>query len=62
MEFRGSQMIRPTARGASKDPEFVPQDDDFEFLELLRPRSQSHEFEQPANQRVAQRHEHDPPT
>jgi hypothetical protein len=42
-----------------KDREFVPQDDDFEFLKLLGPSAQSHEFEQPAKRHVAQRHEHE---
>ena len=37
----------------------MAQDDDFEFLKLLRPSAQSHEFEQPAKRHVAQRHEHD---
>ena len=50
---------RRTARGAPKDREFVPQDDDFEILELLRPSAQSHEFEQPAKQHIRQRHEHE---
>jgi hypothetical protein len=35
-----------------------PQDDNFEFLELLRPNAQHHQLENPANQPVAQRHEH----
>ena len=36
---------RRTARFAAKDREFVPQDDDFEFLELLRPKTQGDELE-----------------
>ena len=41
---------RRTACGAPEDREFVPQDDDFEFLELLRPNAKHHELEKPANQ------------
>jgi hypothetical protein len=35
------------------------QDDDFKFLELLRPSAQHHELEKPANRPVAQRQEHE---
>ena len=49
---------RRTARFALEDREFVPQNDDFEFLELLRPNEKPYELEKRANQPVAQRHEH----
>jgi hypothetical protein len=38
---RSPAVIARTARGAPKDREFVAQDDDFEFLKLLRPSAQS---------------------
>jgi hypothetical protein len=50
---------RRTARFTPKDRDFVPQYDDFQFLELLRPKAQGDELEQPAKQRVGQRHEHE---
>jgi hypothetical protein len=50
---------RRSPRLPAKNREFVPQDDDFEFLELLRPDAQGHEFKKPAKQPVTQRHEHE---
>ena len=50
--------LRP-ARGPPKNGQFVPQDNDFERLELIRPRAQRHEFEEPTQQHVAERHEHE---
>jgi hypothetical protein len=50
---------RRAARVAPKDCEFVPQDDDFEFPKLLRPNAKNHEFEKPAQQHVARRHQHE---
>jgi hypothetical protein len=36
---------RRSARGTPKNREFVPEDDDLEFFEVLRPRVQSYEFQ-----------------
>ena len=58
-----ADLLRTTgprsAHGMPKIGEFVPQDDDLEFLEVLRPTVQHDEFDQPARQRVAERQEHD---
>jgi hypothetical protein len=54
-----NRAYRRTPRFPTKDRELMPQHDDLEFLELLRPNAQHHEFEEPAKQHVAQRHEHE---
>jgi len=46
-------------RGPPKNGEFVSQDNDFELLERLRLRAQRHEFEQPTQHHLAERHEHE---
>jgi len=50
---------RGTARFRPKDREFVPQHNDFEFLELVRPNDEGDELEKPAKQHVAERHGHE---
>src|SRR5262249_49202142 len=42
---------RRTPRFPTKDRELMPQRDDLEFLERLRPNAQNHAFEKPAKQR-----------
>jgi hypothetical protein len=49
---------RRSALRTPKNGEFVPKNNDFEVLELTRPRAKRHEFEQPPQQHVAERHEH----
>ena len=41
---------RRSAPGTPKNREVVPQDNDFEFLELIGPRAQRHECEEPTQQ------------
>jgi len=48
-----------TARPSPKNPEFVPQHDDFEFLEFVRLNDQGDQLQKPAKQHVAQRHDHE---
>ena len=50
---------RRTSRLPAQNREFVPQHDDLKLLQLLRPKAQNHEFQKPAKQHVAQRHEHE---
>jgi hypothetical protein len=50
---------RRSALGTPKNGELVPKNDYFEVLELTRPPAQRHEFEQPPQQHVAERHEHE---
>jgi hypothetical protein len=44
-------------RGTPKNGEFVPKNDDLEFLEVFRPTVQRHEPEEPPQQHVTERHE-----
>ena len=50
---------RRTTDSSPEDGEFVPQHDDFQFFEIVRPNAQEGELQKPSEQDVTDRDEHD---
>src|SRR6266446_8123486 len=50
---------RRTAGSSPEDGEFVPQHDDFQFLEIVRAKAQGSELKNPPKHHVTKREEHE---
>jgi hypothetical protein len=53
------QRHRRTAGSSSQDGEFMPKYDDFQFLEVVRPKAQGSKLQNPPKHHVTEREEHE---
>src|SRR5262249_51518456 len=56
---RTDGQARGPAASASEDGKFVPQHDDFQVLEVVRPNAQDRKLQYPPKRHVAEREEHE---